>query len=653
MHPAGPREGVHWTFPSESGGPELAETGLLICKGVRTVSTVSNTVDVAPKPQTSAPSKPIVNDFSIQVATVNGSGSQSANLILMRSIFQMGIPVSGKNLFPSNIAGLPTWFTIRASKDGYVGRKAELDIVVAMNAETVRSDVEEMRPGTVLILNEDLKYTVTRTDLIVYSVPFRKIVTGFCDKAALQKLVTNTVYVGILAQLLSIDLDEIKKAVAKQFKGKAKAVDLNVAAIQAGIDWARQNLPKRDPYSLTRMNKTAGKIIIDGNSAAALGSVFGGLTVLTWYPITPSSSLGEATTAYLRRFRHDPKTGKATYAVIQAEDELASVGMVLGAAWAGARVMTTTSGPGISLMSEFVGLAYFSEVPCAIWDVQRVGPSTGLPTRTAQGDVLKAYHLSHGDTGHIVLFPGSVEECFEFGITALDLAEQFQCPVFALTDLDIGMNMWMADPFPYPEKPIQRGKVLTREDLTRLGKFERYRDVDGDGICYRTLPGTDHPLAAYFNRGSGHNEKAQYTERPIDYKNLMDRLQKKHETARKHVPRSVVEIVDGARVGIIAFGSTDCPMRECRDQLEREHNLKTSYLRLRALPFNEQIREFFDRHDRVYVVEQNRDGQLAQLLTVHLGEECRKLRRVLKYDGIPVDARFVTNGIMAQESRNA
>jgi len=615
------------------------------------VSTVANTTTTAAERQTPATSKPVVNDFSIQVATVNGSGSNSANLILMRAIFQMGVPVSGKNLFPSNIAGLPTWFTIRASKDGYIGRKAELDIVVAMNAETVKSDIEEMRPGTVLVINEDLKYTIPRTDLLVYPVPFRKIVTRFCDKPQLQKLVTNTVYVGILAQLLGLDLDEIKKCVTKQFKGKQKAVDLNIQAISAGIDYARESLPKQDPYRIERMNKTQGKIIIEGNAAAALGSVFAGLTVLAWYPITPSSSLGEACTAYLKRFRHDPQTGKATYAVVQAEDELAAIGMVIGAAWAGARSMTSTAGPGISLMSELVGLAYFSEVPCCIWDVQRIGPSTGLPTRTAQGDVLQCATLSHGDTGHLCLYPNSAEECFEFGTTALDLAEQFQCPVFVLTDLDIGMNMWMAEPFPYPEAPIQRGKVLSKEDLQRVGKFERYRDVDSDGICYRTLPGTEHPLAPYFNRGSGHNERAVYTEKPADYKNLMDRLAKKFETARKHVPAPVVDLVPGAKIGIIAYGSTDCPMRECRDQLRDEAGIPTGYLRLRAYPFNHQIEEFVDRHDRVYVVEQNRDGQMAQLLTLHLRGKSSRLRSVLHYDGIPIDARFITHQVLEQERR--
>jgi len=601
----------------------------------------------------------IVNDFSIQVATVNGSGSQSANLILMRSLFNMGIPVSGKNLFPSNIQGLPTWFTIRCSKDGYIARKKELDILVVMNPETATRDVAEMRPGTVVVLNEDIPVGPIPENLIVYKVPFGKIVAACCPDTRLRKLVTNVIYVGVLAHLLGIDMKAAEHALSKQFKGKAKAISLNLGAMKAGFDYAVENLPKRDPYRVESMGETKGKIIIEGNAAGALGAMFAGCTVVAWYPITPSSSLCEAAIDYFERYRKDAG-GRRTYAIVQMEDELASLGVVLGAGWAGARAMTSTSGPGISLMSEFAGLGYFAEIPGVVWDIQRVGPSTGLPTRTAQGDVLKTYMLSHGDTRHIVLLPASVEECFEFGMTSFDLAERFQTPVFVLSDLDIGMNYWMADPLPYPSKPLDRGKVFSKDDLEKLkavgSKFERYRDVDGDGIPYRTLPGTEHDMAGYFTRGSGHTEAAGYTERPEDYKNLMDRLARKHETARKHVPAPEVDFREKAKsaaVGIVAYGSTHHAMRECRDQLSAELGLNTDYLRIRALPLTPSVREFVAARERVYVIEQNRDGQMFDLLRLELGEDAKKLRSVRHYTGLPIDARFITDAIAEMERSRA
>jgi len=601
----------------------------------------------------------IVNDFSIQVATVNGSGSQSANLILMRSLFNMGIPVSGKNLFPSNIQGLPTWFTIRCSKDGYIARKKELDILVVMNPETATRDVAEMRPGTVVVLNEDIPVGPIPENLIVYKVPFGKIVAACCPDTRLRKLVTNVIYVGVLAHLLGIDMKAAEHALSKQFKGKAKAISLNLGAMKAGFDYAVENLPKRDPYRVESMGETKGKIIIEGNAAGALGAMFAGCTVVAWYPITPSSSLCEAAIDYFERYRKDAG-GRRTYAIVQMEDELASLGVVLGAGWAGARAMTSTSGPGISLMSEFAGLGYFAEIPGVVWDIQRVGPSTGLPTRTAQGDVLKTYMLSHGDTRHIVLLPASVEECFEFGMTSFDLAERFQTPVFVLSDLDIGMNYWMANPLPYPSKPLDRGKVFSKDDLEKLkavgSKFERYRDVDGDGIPYRTLPGTEHDMAGYFTRGSGHTEAAGYTERPEDYKNLMDRLARKHETARKHVPAPEVDFREKAKsaaVGIVAYGSTHHAMRECRDQLSAELGLNTDYLRIRALPLTPSVREFVAARERVYVIEQNRDGQMFDLLRLELGEDAKKLRSVRHYTGLPIDARFITDAIAEMERSRA
>lgn len=596
--------------------------------------------------------KSIANDFSIQVATVNGSGSQSSNNILMRSIFQMGVPISGKNLFPSNIAGLPTWFTIRASKDGYVGRRKEIDILIAMNPETAREDVESLHPGRVVIYDEKLKLSKIRDDLIYYPVPFTKLAGQVIQDARLRRLIANIIYVGSAAELLSIEMSEVEAAIARWFKSKKKAVDLNIQAAHLGAQYVRENLAKQDAYRIERMEKTSGKIIIDGNSASALGCMFAGLTVMTWYPITPASSLGETLTDYMARYRIDPDTGKATFAIVQAEDELAAVGMAIGAGWAGARAMTATSGPGISLMTEFVGLAYFAEIPLTIFDVQRVGPSTGLPTRTCQGDVTMLYSLSHGDTKHIVLFPSNMKECFEFAIQAFDLAERFQTPVFVASDLDLGMNNWMADPFEYPDKPLDRGKVLTAEDLNRIGEFARYRDIDGDGIPYRTLPGTEHPLAAYFTRGSGHNDQAHYSERPEDYENIMDRLVRKYETAKNYVPQPIVQCHDEAEIGIIAYGSTDVAIGECRDQLREEHGIAVNYLRVRALPFTHEVKEFVARCRRVYVVEQNRDGQMSDLIRLEVGEDQNKVKEILHYKGIPIDARFITDHLVACENEN-
>jgi 2-oxoglutarate ferredoxin oxidoreductase subunit alpha len=529
----------------------------------------------------------VLNDLSIQVATVNGSGSQTANTVLLRAIFQMGIPVSGKNLFPSNIAGLPTWFTIRASKHGYIGRRKEIDFLVAMNPETAEEDVRGLDPDAAVVYDERLNLNRLRNDLIFYPVPFDQLVAPVCPDARLRKLVRNMIYDGVVAKLLGIDMGEIQTALKKQFKKKIKAAELNFNAARAGYEYAEKNLPKADRFSLERMDETRGKIIIDGNSAAALGSVFAGCTVLTWYPITPSSSLAEAVIEYMKKYRIDRETGKATFAIVQAEDELAAIGMALGAGWAGARSMTTTSGPGISLMSEFVGLGYYAEIPAVIFDVQRVGPSTGLPTRTAQGDVLKCAMLSHGDAKHLLLFPCSVQECFTMAVEAFDLAEEFQTPIFVMSDLDLGMNNWMADPFPYPEKPISRGKVLNVEDLNRLGGFQRYKDVDGDGIGYRTLPGTNHPASGYFARGSGHNEKAIYSERPNDYAGNMDRLARKFETARKRVPAPIIHEPAKPNFGILAFGTSHWAVIESLDQLKHERALEASYCRVRGFPFSE------------------------------------------------------------------
>jgi 2-oxoglutarate/2-oxoacid ferredoxin oxidoreductase subunit alpha len=593
-----------------------------------------------------------VNDLIIQVATVNGSGSQSANLVLLRAIFQMGIPVSGKNLFPSNIEGLPTWFTIRASREGYIARRKEIDFLVAMNAETAADDLRALRSGSAVVYDQKLNLDRQRDDLIFYPVPFDQIVMPICPEVKLRKLVRNMIYDGVVAHLLGIEMPELEKALRKQFKKKVKAADLNWRAVAAGYDYADRHLHKADRFHLERMDATRGKILIEGNAAAALGCMFAGVTVVSWYPITPSSSLCETLIGYLKRFRVDPQTGKATFAVIQAEDEMAALGMTIGAGWAGARAMTSTSGPGISLMAEFAGLGYYGEVPAVIFDIQRVGPSTGLPTRTAQGDVFSAAFLSHGDTKHPLLFPGSAQECYTMAMEAFDLAEELQTPVFVMSDLDLGMNFWMANPFPYPEKAIARGKVLTAEDLNRVGEFARYRDVDGDGVPYRTLPGTDHPAAGYFTRGSGHNEKAIYSEKPEDYVLNLDRLGRKFETVRSRMPGPVIEEEEAADLGVIAYGSTHWAILEARDQLGREHDLKISYCRVRAFPFSNQVMDFIHRHDRVYVVEQNRDGQLCSLLRLEVpAEDLPRLRSVRHYNGLPVDARSVTESIISQEDR--
>ena len=590
----------------------------------------------------------VVNDFSLQVATVNGSGSQTANLVLLRSILLMGVPVSGKNMFPSNIAGLPTWYTIRASKRGYIGRKKEVDFLVAMNSETAKEDVLTLEPGAAVVYDEPLKLNALRTDLTFYPVPFDKLVAPVCPDAKLRRLVRNMIYDGVLARLLGIDMALMEKALAKQLGKKGKAVALNQGALKAGWDYAEANFTKQDPFAIEPMTEAAGKILIEGNAAAAIGCMMAGVTVVAWYPITPSSSLCESLISYMKKYRVDKETGKATFAIVQAEDEIASLGMVIGASWAGARAMTATAGPGISLMSEFAGLAYYAESPAVIFDVQRVGPSTGLPTRTAQGDLLSTAFLSHGDTKHLMIIPSSVEECYEMAQQAFDLAEQFQTPVFVMMDLDLGMNNWMSAGFAYPDKPINRGKLLTDEVLKRIGEWGRYKDIDGDGIPYRTIPGDGMPV--YFARGSGHNAKGQYSERPDDYVENMDRLARKFETARRHVPMPVIDAVPGAKIGFIGYGTSHWAIAESRDQLREETDVKTSYFRLRAYPFTGELAQFIDAHERIYVIEQNRDAQLLQLMKLELTpERTAKLRSVLHYNGLPIDARSISDDVLAQE----
>ncbi len=597
--------------------------------------------------------QPIVNDVVITVATSNGTGSQSANLILMRSIFNMGVPVSGKNMFPSNIQGLPTWFTVRANEDGWVARKRDADVFVAMNVESVAEDIASLRPGATLIINKTLESYVNRTDLNAIVVPFDELVVPVCKEMKLRKMVVNILYVGVLAHLLGIDMEEVKKAIGRQFSSKASAAKLNTDAAVHGYEWAKTTLQPIASHVMKPAQKTAGKIIIEGNQAAGLGLMFGGLTVLAWYPITPSSSLCESAIEFLEKYRHDPETGKATYAAIQAEDELASMAMVVGAGWAGARAATATAGPGISLMAELAGLAYFAEIPSVILDVQRMGPSTGLPTRTCQGDIFKAYHLSHGDCKHPLLIPANPKEAFEMAAESLDLAERLQTLVFVMLDLDLGMNSWMSEPFEPIAKPIDRGKVLSAEDLTRLGSFARYKDVDGDGIPYRTLPGTDHPMGAYFTRGTGHTDRATYSEKPHDWKNNMDRLSRKFDTARTLLPRPIVQTQPGADIGIIGFGSSDPAIQEARVALEKKR-VRTDYLRLRALPIDKEVREFIASHRVTYIVEQNRDAQAFSIIKLDIPvEHAPLLRSILHYSGLPIDAQSVVDEILAHEKEAA
>src|SRR5512145_3373337 len=511
----------------------------------------------------------VVNDFSITVGTKNGSGSSTANNTILRAIFKMGIPVSGKNLFPSNIQGLPTWYTIRASKDGFTARSDEQEIVIAMNPDSFARDLASVAPGGAFFYADDIKQPITRADIAVYPMPVRQIVRSDPSiPSDFRDLVGNMVYVGVLAQMIGLDLETIHAALSFHFKGKQKPIDMNFNTVKAGMEWAKANLEKKDPFYLEPLSKTDGLIMADGNTAAAIGSIFGGVQFAAWYPITPASSLAEALNDYLPTLR-TREDGKRTYAVIQAEDELAAIGMAIGAGWSGLRAMTSTSGPGLSLMTEFAGLAYYAEVPVVVWDVQRIGPSTGLPTRTSQGDLTFVNFMGHGDTHTVILLPGDVNECFEFGWRAFDIAEQLQSPVFVLSDLDMGMNQWMSKPFEYPETQMQRGKVLWDKDIEELkGNWGRYLDKDGDAIPYRTVPGNRHPMSSYFARGTGHDEQARYTEDSGVWLRNMDRIKKKYVTARQVVPAPVLQSVKGAQAGILAFGSSEAAIQEARVLLE-------------------------------------------------------------------------------------
>ncbi len=580
---------------------------------------------------------PGVNDFSIAVATANGTGSQTANLTLLRAFFKMGIPVHGKNIFPSNIQGLPTWYHIRVSRDGYIARRPA-ELLVAYNTATVNQDVRDLMPGGVCVYNADLPADTSREDIVYYGVPVKELLADKPQKGKLRDYIANMTYVGVVAWLLGVPLEVVEEALSYHFGRRQKLVDANMEVVRAAHGWAVEALEKRDIYRVESMRETEGLILMSGNEAGALGAVFGGVSVAAWYPITPSTGFIDALRAYLPKLR-DAADGSRTYDVIQAEDELAAIGMVVGAGWSGARALTATSGPGISLMAEFVGLAYFAEVPAVIWDIQRVGPSTGMPTRTSQGDLAFAYHLGHGDSKHPVLLPSSVEECFEFGYKAHDLADTLQTPVFVLSDLDLGMNNWMGTPFAYPDAPLQRGKVLDAEGVEAKG-FARYRDVDGDGIGYRTLPGTEHPLAAYFARGTGHDDAAVYSERPEDWVENMQRLVRKFDTARTLVPTADIDEVEGAAFGILAYGTTRYAIEEARDQLAAQ-GIPTSFCRLRALPIGDDVRGFIKRHPLVVVMEMNRDGQLFSILKSECHKCITQLESVAFLDGMPWTAAWV------------
>ncbi len=591
----------------------------------------------------------VINDFSIIVGTKNGSGSSTANNTILRAIFKMGIPVSGKNLFPSNIQGLPTWYTIRVSKDGYLGRRETNEIVIAINPDSFTKDLASVAPGGAFYYADDIKLPITRTDIAIYPMPVKAIIkkdptipNDFRD------LVGNMVYVGVLAQMIGMDLDKIQAALNFHFKGKQKPIDMNFGAVKAGAEWAKENLEKKDPFYVEPMDKTEGLIMADGNTAAAIGSIFGGAQFVAWYPITPATSLAEAMNDYFPMLRKR-EDGKHTYAVVQAEDELAAIGMAVGAGWSGLRAMTSTSGPGLSLMTEFAGLAYYAEVPIVVWDIQRIGPSTGLPTRTSQADLSFVIGMGHGDSDSIVLLPGNINECFEFGWQAFDVAERFQTPVFVLSDLDMGMNQWMSKPFEYPKTPMDRGKVLFEKDLEELkGNWGRYLDKDNDGVPYRTFPGNKHPAASYFTRGTGHDEYAKYTEDSDTFQRNMLRLKKKFNTARNYVPKPVTFNGSDAKIGIIAYGSTEAAINEARDQLANEHGTATDFMRVRAFPFSPEVDEFVSKYDQVFVVEMNRDGQLHQLLSLAYPDQVMKLNSVAFGDGMPASAKWIREGILAR-----
>ncbi len=588
-----------------------------------------------------------INDFVIKIATVNGTGSASANGLLMKAVFRSGVPVVGKNYFPSNIQGMPTWYEIRVTRDGYRARSGTVDIMVALNAETYARDLQEVVSGGYFLYDSTWPRAalMKRDDITVLGVPFARLCNENFQGVRTRILMKNICYAGALAALCDIDLDVIRGMLAETYAKKPKLVDSNMLAIQLGYDYARANLPCPLPLRVEKMDATRGQIIIDGNTAAGLGCIYAGATVGAWYPITPSTSLMDAFKMFGDRLRVDPATGRKNYMMIQAEDELASIGMVIGANWNGARAFTATSGPGLSLMQEFLGLAYYTETPTVLFDVQRVGPSTGMPTRTQQADIRSAAYASHGDTRQVCIYPANPEECFQFALLAFDLADRLQTPVLVLSDIDIGMNDWMCPEFKWDEKYVpDRGKVLDAEQLAGMDKFWRYYDHDNDGIPQRTIPGVSS-RGAYFARGSGHNQYGGYTEDSRDYQLVLDRLRKKWLTASRLVPAAVIEAA-GNELGIVTVGSGDAPVREAIARLQ-PRGVHLDYMRVRGFPFGEEVERFLNEHKVNFIVEQNRDAQLRGLLTLETGVEKSRLRSILHYNGMPLAAGYVVEGVMS------
>ncbi|MGI6250460.1 MAG: 2-oxoacid:acceptor oxidoreductase subunit alpha [Anaerolineaceae bacterium] len=598
------------------------------------------------------PERRIVNDFCMTVCTVNGSGSATSNNVLFRALFHMGLPTSGKNVFPSNIKGMATWFVIRVSEAGFTGRAPYDNLVVAMNAGTFRQDLSYLTPGGVvfyadhLALPEDM-----REDLIVYPMPIKELMKQLDVPRTLKDFTENMLYVGVVGQMLGIPKESLRYGLDKHFAGKKAVADSNYHTVELSYDWAAQNLVKKDPYVVEKRPPLTDYIITDGNTAGAYGSMFGGMQFCSWYPITPATSMVEAAIAIGPKIRKDPKTGKNTFAILQVEDELAAAGAAVGAGWAGLRALTATSGPGISLMTETVGLAYFTETPVVIWNVQRVGPSTGLPTRTAQGDLAMTYYLSHGDTQHIIFIPGTVTECFEFGWKAFDIADKYQTPVFVLSDLDLGMNQWMTKKFEYPDKPIDRGKILWEEDLDRFQEWGRYMDIDGDGIPYRTVLGNKNPRAPYFSRGTGHNQFGNYSEDSKNWADLIERIGKKFIKVVKDLPEPVITRSDKeAKIGLINMGSTEQAVLEAQ-YLLGQAGLPVDVMRVRSIPSNTAVREFIASHERNYVLELNRDGQLCQILKLEVSGYSQKLISISEVGGLPMNAIWVRDQVLEQEKK--
>ncbi len=599
--------------------------------------------------------KEIINDFNLTVSTINGSGSATANSTLLRALFRMGIPVSGKNIFPSNIQGQPTWFTIRVNQNGYLGRQEKDDIVIAMNPATTQKEIEAVCPGGVLFYADHIHLPVERTDITVYPMPVKKIMHESEVNPSVREYVANMIYVGIAGELLGIDMDQVYKAIDYHFKGKETAIKPNWSIVKTSAEWARENLEKKDPYKVKSLPALTGSIMVDGNTAAALGAIYGGVQLNAWYPITPATSISEALNEYLPQLRRDPITGKDSFVVIQAEDELSAIGMAIGAGFAGLRAMTSTSGPGLSLMSEYLGMAYYAECPVVVWDVQRVGPSTGLPTRTAQGDVTQSYFISHGDTRFVLLFPGSVAECFEFGWKAFDIADRLQTPVIVLSDLDLGMNEWVTTKFEYPHSPMDKGKILWEDDLEimlkkRGGDWGRYLDIDGDGIPYRTVIGNTHPKSPYLARGTGHDEYGRYTEDNETWEKGQKRLETKFKTATAYLPTPILKQQDSASFGIIGYGSTDLAIFEARKMLEQE-GIRSNYARIRSIPFNSDVEKFIKENHQIYVIEINHDGQMCQLLQMNYPDLAHKLVKICHVDGLPLTAKWICESIRSQREK--